>query len=248
MLIAAFVGLGLGLSLIESLTTELRASLDVSSSTIATIGDTVAIAAELSEGTTDSVRSAGVAAASASTATRAAGDAIKDAAEFLAVRLPADIEAISRALPGAVGAADAIDTALNALSFVGVNYRPDEPFGQSLRRISQALQELPQEVAAQGDNLEGALPSTNALSEDVATLAGDLMALSSTLEEVEALAETYRATVVEAEIALGETSASLDRTSLLLRLLVILASLGAAAIGYALIRIDRALTSIAPPA
>jgi methyl-accepting chemotaxis protein len=173
MILLGVIGLVVGLMVIESSTSDLRASLEVSRSAVRTIGDTVDIAAELAEGTTDAMRSASRAAASAGAATRNAAEGIDGVASFLRQDLPEDIDAIRRALPGAIGAADAIDSTLGALSFVGLDYSPEEPFGESLRRIQSALDELPAEVRAQSEALALLAPAAEEVAGDVEDLAAD---------------------------------------------------------------------------
>jgi methyl-accepting chemotaxis protein len=241
MILLGVIGLVVGLMVIESSTSDLRASLEVSRSAVRTIGDTVDIAAELAEGTTDAMRSASRAAASAGAATRNAAEGIDGVASFLRQDLPEDIDAIRRALPGAIGAADAIDSTLGALSFVGLDYSPEEPFGESLRRIQSALDELPAEVRAQSEALALLAPAAEEVAGDVEDLAADLDELRLTLVDVDQLAESYSATVIQAETAVTDTGLSLDRTILFLRIMIVLAALGAVILGYALITIDRSL-------
>jgi methyl-accepting chemotaxis protein len=235
------IGLGVGLLVVESLTSDLRASLVVSRSAVETIADTVDIAAELAEGTTDAMRSASQAAWRAGGATRDAATGIYGVSSFLQNDLPEDIEAIRRAMPGAIGAADAVDSTLGALAFIGLDYSPEEPFGESLRRIQTALDELPDEMRAQSEALELLAPAAEEVAGDVEGLAADLDELSSTLVEVDGLAESYSTTVMQAREAVAETELSLDRTVLFLRVTLVLAAVGAAVVGYALITIDRAL-------
>lgn len=236
------VGFVVGWITIQSLTSDLRASLAVSRSAVVTIGETVELAAELAEGTTDAMDSATLAASSAADATRTAATGVSEVVVFLEADLPQNIEAIRRSLPGAIGAADAIDTTLGAISLIGLDYSPDEPFGDSLRRIQAALEELPDVVREQSDALSLLVPAAERVADDVDGLAGDLGELSSSLVEVDALAEMYSDTVTQAEAAVVDTTASVDRTVLVLRILLTVAALGAVVLGYALLVIDRELT------
>lgn len=241
MLVASVGGLILGLMLIDSLTEDFRASVDVSRSAIASIGDTITVANELAGATSASIEAASVSASSAADTTRDASAGIQNVADFLDAELPQDIEAIQSALPGAIGAADAIDSTLGALSFFGVDYAPDEPFGVSLRRVQTALLTLPQEIRAQSETLRSLAPSADALADDVEGLAQSLEELSEGLSGVGALTDSYAETVAEAETAIEQTGSSLERTILLLRSVVVLTAVAGAVLGFGLISVDNAL-------
>lgn len=240
-IVIGVIGLVVGSIVIDSLTSDLRSTLSVSRSAVRTISETVELAAELGEGTTEAMASASRAASSAASATRGAVSGIRTVSSFLETELPGDIEAIHQSLPGAIRAADAIDSTLGALSFIGLDYRPDEPFGDSLRRIQTALEGLPSEVRAQSDALDVLAPAAEHVASDVDTLAGDLDELRATLVDVDGLADSYSTTVEDAQVAVTDVGVSFDRTVLALRIMLVLVALGAVIVGCALIAIDRTL-------
>lgn len=237
-------GVVIGLMLIESLTADFRASLDVSRSAISSVGETVDVVEDVALATADSIGSISRSATSAALTTEAARDGLAGVAEFLDQGLPADIEAIQSALPGAINAADAVDTTLGALSLFGVDYSPAEPFGDSLRRVEDTLATLPEEIRDQSSSIQALVPLADMLADDVGDLAVSLTELGLRLEEVQDLADSYNTTIAEAEAALEGTDRSLDRTVLLLRIVVALASIGSMTVGLALVSIHRALTHI----
>ncbi len=241
MLVASVGGLILGLLLVDSLTEDFEASIDVSRSAIASIGDTIDVVNDLAGGTSAAIEAASRSASSAADTTRDASVGIHNVADFLDSELPEDIEAIESALPGAIGAADAIDTTLGALSFFGADYSPEEAFGVSLRRVQTALATLPDEIRSQSETLRSLAPSADALADDVEGLAQSLEELGDGLAGVDALTDSYAGTVAEAEAAIDQTGSSLDRTILLLRLLVVLSAAAGVVVGLALISVDRVL-------
>lgn len=242
LVVLGLVGLIIGLMLIDSLTSDFRASLEVSESAVHAIGDTVEMIGEVNKGADSTLRSASAAASSAAGATRRAATGLQELAVFLDEELPRDIEAISSALPGAIDAADAIDATLSALSLIGVDYAPEEPFGDSLRRVEGALEELPEEIRNQSSSLSLIVPSAETMAEDVETLAGDLDELNRELGDLDELANSYALTVIEAEAAIENAGSSLDRTVLSLHIALILAALAASVVGLALINVDRRLS------
>ncbi len=189
MIVAGVIGLILGMLLVGSLTRDFRASLDVSRSAIGTIGETVEMIAQVNEAASGTLGSASTAAESAADSTRDAVVGLEDLAVFMEEDLPADLAAIRSALPGAIDAADAVDTTLGALSLTGVDYAPDEPFGESLRRIEQALDQLPEEVRTQGTSFGLLVPSARSMADDVEELDAGLEELNSALLEVDGLAD-----------------------------------------------------------
>lgn len=245
MLVASVGGLILGLMVIDSLTEDFRASVEVSRSAIVSIGETISVANELADATSASIEAASESASSAADTTRDASAGIQNVADFLDSELPQDIEAIQSALPGAIGAADAIDSTLGALSLFGVDYSPDEPFGVSLRRVQTALLTLPEEIRSQSETLRSLAPSADALADDVEGLAQSLEDLREGLSGVGALTDSYAGTVAEAEAAIEQTGSSLERTILLLRSVVVLTAVAGAVLGFALIAVDKALERLA---
>ncbi len=237
------IGIVLGLLLIESLTSDFRSSLDVSRSAVASVAETVDVVEDVALATSDSIRSISRSASSAAATTEAARAGLSNVAQFLDRGLPSDIEAIQRALPGAISAADAIDTTLGALSFFGVDYSPDEPFGDSLRRVRDTLATLPAEIRQQSASIRTLVPLAGTLADDVSGLARSLDALETRLADVPFLADSYATTIDEAEAAIEGTDQSLDRTVLLLRLVLGLAALGSVVTGLALISIHKALST-----
>lgn len=241
---AGVVGLVLGMTLIQSLTKEFKVSLEVTRSALQTVGDTVDMIGEVNGGAGATLDSASIAARSAAGATRDAVGGLEGLATFLEDELPGEIEAISRALPGAIDAADAVDTTLNALSLIGVNYAPDEPFGESLRRVERSLAGLPEQVRAQGTTLTEVVPTAQMMADDVEALADDIEELGSDLGGVDGLAESYGRTLTEADAAIADADSSLGRTVLFLRITVILAALAAIVAGLALIDVERRLSAL----
>lgn len=244
MILAGVIGLFLGMLLVGSLTRDFRASLEVSRSAIGTIGETVEMIAEVNEAASGTLGSASTAANSAAGSTRDAVNGLEDLAVFMEEDLPADLEAIRSALPGAIDAADAVDATLGALSLIGVDYAPDEPFGESLRRIEQALDQLPEEVRSQGSSFALLVPSARSMADDVEEFASDLEELRAALLELGGLTDSYTVTVSEAEATVENASSSLDRTELFLRLVVVVAALAAVVVGLALLDIDRRLAGL----
>lgn len=235
------LALVVGLFMVESVARDFRTTVGISGEAIDTVLETVDVVAESTSELIEGVdaASAGVAGVSATATTGAAS--IEDIATFLETDLAEDLESIESALPGAIQAAGAIDGALNALSFVGVDYAPDEPFNVSLRRVQEALEDTPDAVRAQGDSMRDLVPAAGELAGEADRLSIALVQLGDDLDGIHDIADTYESTLLEAATTIERTDANLDRNMWLLRLTLVALAVGGAALGLGLIGVGRVL-------
>jgi ABC-type transporter Mla subunit MlaD len=234
-------GLIIGLTLVHSLSSDVRSSVSVSQAALAAISQTIEAVDEVTTNTSASLSSATASVESASSTVEGAASAIDGIASFLDEELPETLESVQMSLPAAIQAANAVDGTLRALSLFGVDYNPDEPFGESLSRVNAALASLPDVLRAQSDAMSQLVPSVDRLAGQTDRLAGSMTDLTTSLEGFAALGDDYRSTIDQAEMTIEATSASIDSSMVLIRLLVIGAALGGIAIGIALISIGRTM-------
>ena len=239
--VASLVGLVVGQQVIGSLTDEVGRTLDVSRVAIGSVGETVETARVIADSASAAVSSASAAAESAALASEDAAAALRDLSGFLETSLPSNLDAIRRALPAAISAADGVDTTLGALSLFGVDYAPDEPFADSLRRIEDALIDLPTDLAVQSASIAELVPSADQMAADIGALADDLSQLSMELSGSDDLADSYGDSVSAADIALSETESSVEQTRTQLRIVLAIATISGVALGLAIVSIDRKL-------
>lgn len=233
------LGLGVGLLLVESFAADLNASVRVSQSAMGAISETIAVVDEVADGTTRSLTSASRSVSSVSETVGSTAETLEGVASFIEDDLPGDLESIREAFPAAIQAASAMDTAMRALSLFGVDYDPEEPFAESLRKVELALAELPSELRSQSEAMRRLIPSANELAVESLGLGADLESLSSSMEGFRRLTEDYQAILDEAEITIEETSVSLGAQTWLFRVLVVLTALVGVLIGFALLWLAR---------
>lgn len=239
---ASVAGVILGLVLVGSLADDLRATMNLSRSTIGAIGETIEVLDDAA-GRIDETLDAAVGSLSGASATAdAAATGLEDVAVFLEDQLPQQLESIRQSMPAAIQAAGAIDGTLRALSLFGVDYSPDEPFDDSLRRVESALTGLPEDLRTQSESLRRLVPAAIELSDETDRLALSLSGLQEDLGSLQELTDSYQSTVEQAEAGIEGTEASLAGTAWLLRALVIAAAVAGLAVGGALILIGRNLT------
>jgi ABC-type transporter Mla subunit MlaD len=150
-------------------------------------------------------------------------------------------------MPAAIQAAAAIDGTLRALTLLGVDYDPDQPFDESLRSFESALSALPDGLREQSEVLRNLAPAASALGQESENLANALEQIGEDLGEIETITTAYSTTLREATVTLEETSSSLDRNTWLLRLLVVAIAVTGGALGSGLVAGGRALARTGIP-
>jgi methyl-accepting chemotaxis protein len=240
----SITGLIMGLLLTRSLGDDLSSTVTVSRSALEAIKETIEVVDVVAADTAATLESAAASVDSASTTVEGAVSSIEQMADFLDEELPTTIESIQATMPAAIQTANAIDATLSTLSFFGVDYDPDEPFGDSLARLSFALASLPVELRAQSESLRLLLPSAEQLAGQTGELSDSMGELTQNLEGLSALTDRYGTTLMEAELVIERTDASVDRSLWLIRGLVTIVAVAGMAVGVALISVARSLETI----
>jgi cob(I)alamin adenosyltransferase len=243
-IIASVAGMVLGLVLVGSIAADLAATMSLSRSAMGAIGDTIEVLDDAAGRIDESLDAAAGSVSGASDTAAAAATGLEEMALFLDEGLPDQIEAIRQSMPAAIQAAGAVDATLSALSFFGVDYNPDEPFDESLRRVEAALTGLPDDLRTQSESLQGLVPAARELSLETDRLALALDALQQDLGSLQELTDSYQATVEQAEATIEATESSLAGQAWLLRALVVAAAVAGLAVGGALILIGSALAQV----
>jgi ABC-type transporter Mla subunit MlaD len=237
-------GLVLGLFLVESLSSDFRSSVSVSQSAIDAISETIEAVDDVADGTSQSLSSASTSVSGVSSTVDATASAIEGVADFLDQELPETLESVSTAMPAAIQAANAVDGTLRALSLFGVDYDPEEPFGESLSRIETALAALPDQLRTQSATLRLLIPSAAGLAEEADNLSVSIKGLTDSLDGFTNLTGSYRVTLGEARATIERTSESVDDRIWLIRIVIIVAGATGVAVGIALISMGRTLDSL----
>lgn len=243
-IVMSLLALTIGLVMVESLFTDLSTSFQVSQSAVNAISETVDVVDDSVTRIDESLDAASASLVSLATAAEIANEGLTDVADFLEEDLPADIDAILISMPAAIQTASAIDNTLSALAFFGVDYNPEEPFDDSLRRVQNALAGMPDELRVQSDTIRALIPAVAELGVQTERLAGAINEIEADLAEIHQLVGSYRVTVEEAQTSIEETNSNLGDKAWLLRLLLVLVAVGGVAVGSALISLGRGLDSL----
>jgi methyl-accepting chemotaxis protein len=197
-LVASLVAGVLGLVVVVALTSSADQSLAVTVEAVETADETVALAADtlgiVSESFDTLVPSAELAAATFNDA----ATVIADTTVVVTVDVPDALDAVVDAMPAIETTAEIIDNALRVLSFVGVDYDPEVPFGEAVAELTDAIDDLPDELRAQAVPLASLAADFEEFGVATVEIADDLAELQSQMEEAELLLDSYAATAGEA--------------------------------------------------
>jgi hypothetical protein len=242
-LVTSLIGMVLGLLLVNTVSSDLGGSVGLSESAMLAVEETLdlleSVAVEVDEGLAAASDSIG----GAAQGVEDAAGRLEDVADFLDGELQTNIEAIHGSMPAAIQTASAIDATLRALSFLGVDYDPDEPFDESLIAVEAALADLPDQLGAQAEAIRALVPVSFEFAGDATTMAESFSSLAAELAKSEALIDTYRATLLQAEGVVDQTGSSLTADIWLIRLMIVMMGLTGAALAVGLIVLGRGLSA-----
>ena len=242
-LVTSLVGMVLGLLLVDSVSSDLGGSVGLSESAMLAVEETLdlleAVAGEVDEG----LAAASESIDGAAQGVEDAAGRLEDVADFLDGELQTNIEAIHGSMPAAIQTASAIDATLRALSLLGVDYNPDEPFDESLIAVEAALADLPAQLGAQADAIRALVPVSREFAGDATTMAASFSSLGVELAKSEELIDSYRATLLQAEGVVDQTGSSLTANIGLIRLMIVMMGLTGAALAVGLIVLGRGLSA-----
>lgn len=197
-LVASLIAGILGIVVVVTLTASAEQSLAVTVEAVETADETVALAADtlgiVSESFDTLVPSAEMAAATFEDA----ATVIADTTVVVTVDVPDALDAVVDAMPAIETTAEIIDNALRVLSFVGVDYDPEVPFDEAVAELTDAIDDLPDELRAQAVPLASLASDLEEFGVATVEIADDLAELQSQMEEAELLLDSYAATAGEA--------------------------------------------------
>ena len=255
--VAALVGALVGLRSIAVLDDLVAEDGVLSTDTLVTLEGSVVLAQDTLETLESSI-------ARIETTTRDLAGAFEEGEDILAAtadlseqEIAPSIAAVQGAMPGLIEAAAVIDTALVALSVLpfGPSYEPVEPFDDSLRRVEQELEGLPEDLEEQAALIREAGASLGDVRVGTGAVADDLDLLHDRLRTAGGLLERYADTASAATEVVGESRAALDRHLRAARVLIVVLGLVLAAgqivplgAGWLLLHPERTRMLFAPPA
>jgi hypothetical protein len=154
---------------------------------------------------------------------------VDETAKVTSTRIPESLVAIEQAMPGLIDAAEVIDDSLSALTFLGVDYRPETPFDDALREVQASLDGLAEDVSAQGATLELLVPEMEAVHITASSLTSRVSETRANLRTAGSVLGEYRAILDTAQGAIGPDTGAVLRYGPWIRIpLVVIAFVGIA--------------------
>ena len=247
-IVASVIGLVLGLVMVGNLSDYLEESVGVTESALGAVEETLGLIESVTTEVEGAVGGAAQSIGAISEAASTASGDLETVADFLEDDLSGSLQAILDTMPAAIQTAGVIDSTLNALSFLGVDYDPSQPFDESLRAVEDALVGIPAQLATQAEAIRGLGPISEQFAEDAAATAESFAGLSAELGSTQQIMASYRTTLDQAQAVIERTRSSLSTTTWLLRLIIVLMTITGVALGLGLFTLGRAArTEISPP-
>jgi ABC-type transporter Mla subunit MlaD len=238
-LVASLLGGIIGLIVVSNLSTFIVESVAISQSVLGAVDETLSLIESVAVDVEEGIGSASSSIASASEAVGTAAVELEGLADFLDGELQASIEALLGTMPAAIQTAGVIDNTLSALSLIGVDYDPDQPFDESLRAVEDALSGIPAQLGEQAEAIRALVPVSQPFADDAAATAESFDSLQAQLESSQQLIDSYGRALDEAQAVVERTASSVGTTTWLLRLLVVFMTSTGAALGYGIFILGR---------
>jgi hypothetical protein len=126
---------------------------------------------------------------------------IDSVAGLLGERLPATIETTQQTLAWLADSAKTVDdimTMITSIPLLGLNaYNPEVPLQQGFERVARSLDGIPPSLAAAQQGLVATSDNMDGAEADLATIAGNLGQLGTSLENAQALVVQYQDIVTD---------------------------------------------------
>lgn len=245
-LVASLIGLVLGWVIVDSVLARLEGPVRLSVATLDAIEETLGVVDSVTTQLADGLITAGESLDAASATAAESTGSLGALADFLDGDLVTNIEAIQGTMPAAIQAAGAIDSTLRALSLLGVDYDPEQPFDEALMAIDAALEGLPGQLSAQAGAVRELVPSAERFSADAAIIAASMTAMGEDLERSGEVLESYQVTIDEARVIIEDTESSFSSNVWMLRGLVLMAGITGVALSAGLLALGRARAALTP--
>jgi len=158
--------------------------------------------------------------------------AIDNSTQFIGGSLPDALDAVSNVLPTIQSVASSIDDALRFASRApfGPNYNPAKPFDETIGELATAIHPLPDQLRSLSKDFAGLNSSSQAISTQLGTLAGNVHLLDQQLGQVSTLVDRYSKTATEAKfltaVSRSRLATSVRTARILLVLLGVMFALG----------------------
>ncbi|HVR33769.1 MAG TPA: hypothetical protein VMS74_13805 [Acidimicrobiia bacterium] len=242
-LIGAVLITATGWVIAGDLFTRFDSSLEVTADSLSTVGETLDVAGESLDALASAFDNVISASGHASASSATVGQALAQTVDVIGNDLPLSIESIRTAMPGLIEAADVIDATLSGLALIGVPYDPDVPLDEAFADLDRQLQPLPATLRENAGVIAGLIPEARGFQQQTEELTVQMEEIRTSVDSAGRLIDQYRTQAESLDILVTDTDADLDRSALLVRLLVVGAGILAVAAMSGLLIAGRAITA-----
>ena len=209
--VLSLLGVVIAQQLIGRVEDGVGTSVEVTSEALSAVSDSVDVTRTMVDTIDDGLRSIGLTLTAVSATLDRSSTAIGDTQEFLGGSLPDALQTVGTVLGDLEGVAGAVDDALRTLSRApfGPDYDPAQPFDDTIRDLSTALDPLPEQLRGLSRDVDGLSSSAATLSDCVDALQIELDTLHQDVARVALLLDRYAVTAERAEAVATTTKEQL---------------------------------------
>ncbi len=142
-------------------------------------------------------------------------------------------------LPAIISTASVVDNTMRALSFVGVDYDPDQPLDDAIRDLENSLSPLPDQIREQAESLRGLTADIDEIQAESGALAAVLLTARIDLMDAGDSLDSAAANARAAVEQMRAVEDDLDGYALLARVVVLAIAVALAAASAAPLLIGR---------
>lgn len=166
-------------------------------------------------------------------------EALQETAALVEGDIADSLDSAIGTLPGLISTASVIDGTMRALSFVGVDYDPDQPLDDALRDLEDSLQPIPGQVRAQSESMRMVSSDIDQIVVDSGELAAVLLATRVDMISAGETLASASANANEAVAQMKLIQSDIDTYENLTRFVFLAAAIALGAVSTAPILIGR---------
>jgi hypothetical protein len=233
--VLSIAGLRLGYQLVDNIAGGLDETLQLTSQSLITVEDTLILTRGTVVQVTNSISTTRQTAVDVARTVSESQPLLDEVNQVISQDAAQSLESVQASLPSVIDVAANIDLTLRTLNDfqfdrsilgiplrfdLGIRYDPEEPFDQSIHRIGDNLEGLPERLRGLEEHLDLAGENLALTGDNLLLLAADLDAINQSMSGLQPLLNDYSRLVIETNDAIRQTRANLVEQMRLTRLVI----------------------------
>lgn len=219
--VVAFAALVVGWQLLSGFGDSTSRTLTLLNTTLETTVESASTALETLALAEEGMEQTEIALGSAGTGLTQMGLVLTDTADLLGSQIPDTLDSINASFPAMIDTARVIDTTMQALAFLGVDYSPAIPLDESLEAVSDDLVPLSESLRAQSGPLATAATEIESVGDAVDSVGQSVNSITEELAGSRALVTRYQTAAADATELVSEVTDSFKGQVTLARILLL---------------------------